>query len=145
MRSLLWALCIFALPAQAQIEIEGPWARATAPGAKVAAGYMVIRNKGAAAERLVAASSPAAARVELHVHVRDGDIVRMREVPAYDVPAGGIFELKPSGAHLMFMDIRRPFKEGERVPVTLRFERSGEVKAELHVGRLTASAPAHKH
>jgi copper(I)-binding protein len=138
----------FSLSIQAQIQVDKPWARATAPGAKVAGGYMLIRNAGGAADRLVAASSPAAARVELHVHINDNGVMKMREVPGYDVPAKGSFELKPGGAHLMFMDIRRPFKEGEKVTVKLKFEKAGEVSAEFHVGRLGgSSAPAshHKH
>jgi len=130
-----------ATAAYAQVEIEQPWARATAPGAKVAGGYMVIRNPSAAPDRMVGASSGAAERVEMHVHVNEGGVMKMREVKGYDVPAGGSFELKPGGAHLMFMDIRRPFKEGERVTVKLRFEKAGEVSAEFHVGRLGASAP----
>jgi hypothetical protein len=140
------ALLCAAMPVLAQVTIENPWARATAPGATVAGGYMTIRNAGAAPDRLVGASSPAAARVELHVHVREGDVMKMREVKGYDVPAKGAFELKPGGAHLMFMQIRKPFIEGEKVPVTLKFERAGEVPAEFHVGRLGAAAPpAHKH
>ncbi len=145
MRFLRFALCALALPAQAQVEIEKPWARATAPGAAVAGGYMTIRNKGSAPDRLVGASSPAAARVELHVHIKEGEVVRMREVAGFDVPAGGAFELKPGGAHLMFMQIKRPFKEGEKVRVKLKFERAGEIGAEFHVGRLSESAPSHKH
>ena len=138
----------FALSCQAQVQIEKPWARATAPGAKVAGGYLVIRNAGAAADRLVSASSPASAKVELHVHINDNGVMRMREVPGYDVPAKGSFELKPGSAHLMFVDIKRAFKEGERLPVKLKFEKAGEVSAEFHVGRLGESAaPAshHKH
>jgi len=135
-----------AAPALAQVEIENPWVRATAPGAAVAGGYMTIRNSAAAPDRLIGASSPAAARVELHVHVREGEVMKMREVKGYDVPAKGAFELKPGGAHLMFMQIKRPFAEGEMVPVTLKFERAGEVRAEFQVGRLGAAAPpAHKH
>ncbi|MEW6687467.1 MAG: copper chaperone PCu(A)C [Pseudomonadota bacterium] len=142
MKSWFFLLLVFlSFPAFSQIQIDKPWARATAPGAKVAGGYMIIRNQGAAAERLVGASSPAAARVEMHVHVNEGGVMKMREVPGYDVPAKGSFELKPGGAHLMFMDVRRPFKEGEKVPVKLRFEKAGEVNAEFQVGRLGASAP----
>lgn len=145
MRALLFALLAMAMPAQAQVEIENAWARATAPGARVAAGYMTIRNRAGVPDRLVAVSSPAAARVETHVHVREGEIVRMREVPGYDVPANGAFELKPGGAHLMFVDIKRPFKEGGKMAVKLRFVKAGEVSAEFHVGRLTANGSAHKH
>ncbi|MGH8669281.1 MAG: copper chaperone PCu(A)C [Burkholderiales bacterium] len=143
MRYLAMLLLFAAAPAFSQVQIEKPWTRATAPGAKVAAGYMIMRNKSASADRLVAISSPAAARVETHVHIRDGDIVRMREVKGYDVPAGSSFELKPGGAHLMFVDIRRPFKEGERIPATLKFEKAGELRVEFHVGRLTGHG--HRH
>jgi periplasmic copper chaperone A len=148
MKRLLMLLLFVSTPVLAQMQIEKPWARATAPGAKVAGGYMVIRNAGAAPDRLVSAASPAAAKVELHVHINDNGVMRMREVPGYDVPAKGAFELKPGGAHLMFMELKRPFKEGEKVPVTLKFEKAGEVKAEFQVGQMGGSgAPAghHKH
>jgi len=148
MKRLVLLLLFASSPALAQMQIEKPWARATAPGAKVAGGYMVIRNAGAAGDKLVAASSPAASRVELHVHINDNGVMRMREVPGYDVPAKGTFELKPGGAHLMFMDIKRPFKEGEKVPVKLKFEKAGEVGAEFQVGGLgggTAPAGHAKH
>jgi len=144
---LLVLVLLLAFPVQAQMQIEKPWVRATAPGAQVAGGYLVIRNQGSAADRLVSASSPMAAKVELHVHINDNGVMKMREVRGYDVPAKGSFELKPGGAHLMFLDIGRPFKEGEKVPVKLKFEKAGEVGAEFHVGRLGESAPSsgHKH
>ena len=147
MRSLAFAALLLAAgPVLAQVQIEQAWARATPPGAQVAGGYMTIRNQGAAADRLTGASSAAAARVELHVHIKEGDVVKMRQVAAYDVPAKSAFELKPGGAHLMFVSIARPFKEGERIPVKLKFEKAGEVSTEFHVGRLGQSAPpAHKH
>jgi hypothetical protein len=140
---LLASLLFVSFEALAQVEIDKAWSRATAPGAKVAAGYMVIRNKAASADRLIGASSPAAARMETHVTMRDGDIMRMREVKGYDIPAGGSFELKPGGAHLMFVDIKQPFKEGERIRATLRFEKAGEVHVEFHVGRLTGQRQGH--
>ena len=134
-----------AFPVQAQMQIDKPWARATAPGARVAGGYMVIRNAGEAGDKLVSASSPVAAKVELHVHINDNGVMKMREVPGYDVPAKGAFELKPGGAHLMFMEIKRPFKEGEKLPVKLRFEKAGEVSAEFQVGRMGGSAAPMDH
>lgn len=142
---LLLVAAIAASTAEAQVEIDKAWARATAPGAEVAGGYMTIRNRGGVPDRLMGASSPAAARVEMHVHIREGEVMKMRQVPAYDVPANGSFELKPGGAHLMFVRIARPFKEGDKVPVKLRFENAGEVSAEFHVGRLgDTAAPAHR-
>ena len=144
MRYLLLAMVLTASPAVAQIKIENAWARATAPGAKIAAGYMTIRNAATTADRLVAASSPAAEKVETHVTMKDGDVFRMREVRGYDIPAGASFELKPGGAHLMFVNIKAPFKEGQKIPAVLRFEKAGEVKTEFHVGRLGAGSEEHK-
>jgi copper(I)-binding protein len=143
MRYLVLPLLIASSSVVGQVSIEKAWVRASAPGAKVAAGYMTIRNQAAAPDRLVGASSSAAARVETHVHMRDGDVVRMREVKGYEVPAKGMLELKPGGAHLMFVDIARPLKEGDKVAATLKFEKAGEVKVEFHVGRLGAGG--HKH
>ena len=132
------------IAAFAQITIDQPWARATPPGAKIAAGYLTIRNTGGA-DRLVSASSPAAEKVETHVTVKDGDVSRMREVKGYAVPAKGKVELTPGGSHLMLVNIKAPLKEGEKVPLVLRFEKAGEVKTELAVRSLTATGGEHMH
>ena len=124
--------------AQAQVTVQDAWARATPPGAKIAAGYLVLRNAGAA-DHLVSVSSPVAERVETHVTVTEGGIARMREVKGYDVPANGALELKAGGSHLMFVNIKAPFKEGTRIPATLRFQRAGEIKVEFTVRPLGAS------
>ena len=149
MKTCLFAfIFLSAFAAQAQVQIEKPWVRATAPGASVAGGYMVMRNQGIAGDRLVGVSSPVSAKVEMHVHINDNGVMKMREVRGYDVPAKGAFELKPGGSHLMFMDIKRPFKEGEKLPVKLKFQRAGEVNAEFLVGGLggiVAPAAHQKH
>jgi len=133
MTNLLIAVLLAATP----VKIEDPWARATPPGAKIGAAYMKISSD--AGDRLLGASSSAAARVELHVTEKKGDVLRMREVKAYDIPPRGGFALSPGGAHLMLVDIKAPFKEGAKVPLTLRFEKAGEVKVELQVRALGAS------
>ena len=131
-----------AAAAQAQITVQDAWARATPPGAKTAAGYLVIRAD--AVDRLVSVSSPSAERVTTHITVHEGDVARMREVKGYDVPAGGTLELKPGGAHLMFVNIEAPLKEGMSVPATLKFQRLGEVKVEFQV-RPLAGGEHHGH
>jgi len=144
----IWLLCtlLAALPAYAQVKAENAWARATPPGAKIAAGYLTIRNTAGSADRLLGIASPGAEKVQMHITVKDGDIFRMREVRSYDIPANGSLELKPGGGHLMFVNIKAPLKEGDKVPATLRFERAGEMKVEFHVGSLGAAAPrAHSH
>jgi len=82
------ALLLAAGPAWAQVTVERPWSRATPPGAKVGAGFMTLKNAGSA-ERVVGASSPVAGRVEMHVTVREGDVMKMREVQGFEVPARG--------------------------------------------------------
>jgi copper(I)-binding protein len=144
MRYFVALLSLVSTSVFSQIEISDAWSRATPPGAKVAAGYLTIRNKSAAADRLVAASSPAAARVETHLTEKQGEVMRMREVKGYEVPAKGSFELKPGGAHLMLVDVRRPFKEGDRIPLVLRFQNAGEIKTELEVKGLGAQK-GHAH
>jgi copper(I)-binding protein len=144
MRYLITLLSFVSTAAFCQVEVENAWSRATPPGAKIAAGYLLIRNKAAEADKLIAASSPLAARVETHVTEKQGEVMRMREVKGYEVPAKGSFELKPTGAHLMLVDIKRPFKAGEKIPLVLRFQNAGEIKTELEVKALGATA-AHSH
>ncbi len=144
MKYVLLALMLVAGPAFSQVQIENAWARATPPGAKTGAAYMVIHNKSASPDRLIGAESALAARVETHVHIKEGEVMRMRKAKGFDIPASGSFELKPGGPHLMFVDIRKPFKEGEKIPVTLKFEKAGAVPVEFNVGRMGASAhPMH--
>ena len=139
MKFFVCVLALVAFPAFADVKIENAWTRATPPGAKIAAGYLTIRNGAASADRLVSASSPAADKVQTHVTVTERDISRMREVKGYEIPAHGAFELKPGGAHLMLVGLKAPLKEGERVPLTLKFQRAGEVKVELEVRPLGAA------
>jgi copper(I)-binding protein len=142
-RALLLA-ALLPLPAFAQeagpIRIEQPWTRAAGQGMQ-GAGYLTIRNTGAQADRLVSASSPAATRMELHTHLRDGDVMRMRPVEAIPVPANGTVTLEPAGLHLMLMGLTRPLNQGETIPVTLRFERAGEVTVNLAVQAAGARSP----
>lgn len=143
MRYWMMVLAVLALPAWAQVSAEHPWTRATPAGAKVGAGFLQLKNAGAA-DRVVGASSPIAGRVEMHVTVREGDVMKMREVKGFDIPAKGSFELKPGGAHLMLMGLKRPIKKGDKVPLTLKLEKGGELKLELVAEEAGARAPSHK-
>ena len=127
------------------LRIEDAWTRAALEG-RQGAGFMTIRNSGTVADRLVAASSPVAGRMELHTHIRDGDVMRMRPVQDIPVPAGGSATLQPGGLHLMFMGLNRTLAEGTRIPVTLRFAEAGEVTLELEVRAAGArGGPSHRH
>lgn len=129
------------------LRITAPWTRAMGAGG-TGVGYMAIRNTGGAPDRLVAARSPAARVVELHTHIRDGDVMRMRPVQAIDLPAGQEVRLAPGGLHLMLIQLAAPLRQGERVPVTLVFERAGEVEVQLAVEAAGARGPGaapHRH
>jgi len=117
--------------AQAPITIETPWTRAAGAGGQ-GAGFITIRNSGAA-DRLLSATSPAAGRTELHTMIRDGDVMRMRQVEGIALPAGEAVTLAPGGLHIMLIGLTRPLAVGETVPITLVFERAGAVTVELAV------------
>jgi copper(I)-binding protein len=139
------------MPARAQeiaagaLRIAAPWTRAAGANAN-GAGYMTIRNTGTGPDRLVAARSPAARVVELHTHVREGEVMRMRPVEAIALPPGQAVRLEPGGLHLMLIGLAEPLRQGARVPVTLVFERAGEVTLELAVEAAGArGASGHRH
>ncbi len=151
-RTLLAALACFVFaPASVSahdykagsLHIVHPWARATPKGAQVAGGYLKITNNGATPDRLVGGSSPAAGRFEIHEMATVDGVMRMRPLPrGLEIKPGETVELKPGSFHIMFMQLRQPFKEGERVKGTLRFEKAGLVEVEYAVEKMGA-APAH--
>jgi len=113
------------------LTIVHPWARATPSAAvKNSAAFFVVENKGVA-DRLVAVSGSVAEKIELHTMVREAGVMRMREVKSLDVPANGKLELKPGGLHVMLIGLKAPLKDGDRFPLTLRFERAGEIKIDV--------------
>ena len=149
MRMLLAALLMAALPAlghsyeKGDLQIRHPWARATPPGTSVGVGYLEIRNNGAQPDRLLSATSPAARQVEMHITEHAGEVARMRQLRAFEVPARERLSLEPSGAHLMLIDVVQPLKKGERFPMKLRFERAGEIDIEFEVQELGSRHSRH--
>jgi copper(I)-binding protein len=147
MRSLLLTFCSFAFSAAAlaQPVVSQAWVRPTVQGQTGGGGYLRIDNPGGAADRLLGASSDVAASTELHSMSMDGDVMRMRKVDGIDVPAGGKVELKPGGLHLMFIGLKAPLQAGTKVPLTLRFEKAGEVKAQAQVAARAPADGGHEH
>jgi len=109
-----------------KITIGHPYAWATAAPGQPASVYVTLDNQGEA-DRLVSASTTAALRVELHEMAMDGDVMRMRQLPAIELPAGQSVELKPGGLHMMLIGPRAPLKVGEGLLLKLKFEKAGEV------------------
>ncbi len=127
------------------ISLEHAWARATSPGAAVGAGYVTVKNAGAGADRLVAASAEVASRVEIHeMSVVDG-VMKMRAVKDLEIPAGGAVELKPGSYHIMLMELKQPLTAGETVKGSLTFEKAGTVPVEYKVEAVGAPAMPMDH
>jgi periplasmic copper chaperone A len=128
------------------IQIGNPWTRATPKGADVAGAYMRLSNKGAAADRLIGGSSPAAGRFEVHHMTVEDGVMKMRPVDGgLEVKPGETVELKPGSFHIMLMGLKQPLEKGQKVKGTLVFEKAGTVEIEYAVEALGASAPPGGH
>lgn len=124
------------------ITVSGAWSRETASGQAVGGGFARIANSGARNDRLVGATSPIAAEVQLHTMSMDGGVMRMRQVTdGIAVPARGTLELRPGSFHVMFMGLKRQLRQGEHFPVTLRFQRAGRVTVQFAVQAVGAAGP----
>ncbi|MDO9074341.1 MAG: copper chaperone PCu(A)C [Rubrivivax sp.] len=136
------------LHAQTALKVEGAWARPTVQGQAAGGGFLKITG-GGTADKLVSASAGVAKTVELHTMAMDGDVMRMRQIDAIVVPAGQTVELRPGGMHVMFMGLTNPLKNGDSFPLTLRFEKAGEVQVNVKVtpqaGPTAMPMGDHKH
>ncbi len=136
---------VAAIPALAQgtgasIAVDGPYARATPAGAQTGAVYMTIDNKTNAADHLTGASSDVAAKVQVHEMTMVNGIMQMREVAGgLNVPAGGSVTLKPGSFHVMLIGLKRPLTAGDTFPLTLTFEKAGNISITVPVQAMSAT------
>ncbi|MBF0355115.1 MAG: copper chaperone PCu(A)C [Alphaproteobacteria bacterium] len=141
-------MCAATLGAQAHdynlgdLKIVHPWARATAPSAPAGGAFLTIVN-GGASDKLLSASADVSNVVELHTHITEGNVVRMRKVENIDLAGGSETKLAPGGLHVMLIGLKAPLKEGATFPLTLTFERSGSITVEVNVQGLGAATPSH--
>jgi periplasmic copper chaperone A len=128
------AAALIALPAWAAdtIMIDAPYARAMGGVGTSGAVFFTIMNHAAEEDRLIGVTSDAAQKVELHTHKDNGDgVMQMLHVPeGFAVPAGGSHALARGGDHVMLMGLTQKFKDGDKVVLTLVFEKAGEVVIE---------------
>ena len=115
------------------LRIDHPAARPTPPGARTAGAYFTIQNTGKTGDRLIRIASPAAASVELHSMTMDGNLMKMRAISGIDIPAGGKVALASGGYHVMLVDLSHPLVIGEKLPLTLTFEKAGSVDVSVWV------------
>lgn len=129
------------------VRIGHPYATPSIPGSANGAAYLsTLENGGPAADRLVRASSPAAARVEIHTMAMDNGVMRMREVEGVPIGPKETVTMRPGqGYHLMLMQLKAPLKAGDTFPLTLEFEKGGKVEVRVDVQQPRDKAAEHKH
>jgi copper(I)-binding protein len=147
--SLAVLAILFASPLRAQevkagdLVITQAWSRATPGGAKIGGGYLTIENKGSAPDRLVGAAADIAGKVEVHEMAMNDGVMKMRPLDkGLTIEPGKTVKLAPGGYHLMMFDLKGALKEGDKLPVTLQFEKAGKVAVSLDVQGVGAQAPA---
>jgi copper(I)-binding protein len=141
--------CLAGAPARGEdvkagdLVISQPWSRATPAGAKVGAGYLTIENKGSAVDKLLSVSGDAAGKIEVHEMATIDGVMKMRPLDKpLAIEPGKTVKLAPGGYHLMMMDLKNPLKPGDKVPLTLEFEKAGKVQITLAVQAVGAPAPS---
>jgi periplasmic copper chaperone A len=129
----------FAQETKAPIAVGEPYARETPAGAQTGAVYMMIENKTNTPDRLTAASSDVASRVQVHEMSMTNGVMKMRELAdGLAIPAGGSVTLKPGGYHIMLVGLKKPLKAGETFPLTLTFEKAGNISVTVPVQAMGA-------
>jgi copper(I)-binding protein len=123
--------------------ITQAWSRATPGGAKIGGGYLTIENKGSAPDRLIGGSADIAGKVEVHEMAMNNGVMTMRPLEkGLAIEPGKTVKLAPGGYHLMMFDLKGPLKQGDKLPVTLEFEKAGKVTVSLDVQGVGAQAPS---
>lgn len=128
-----------------ELHIDHPWSRAMPSTAPTAAVYFTVENLGQTGDALVAASTPVAARAELHEHVHEGDVMRMQHVESVAVPAGESVQFAPMGYHVMLFDVQQQAAAGTHFPLTLEFANAGKVQVEVAVEEAGAATERDAH
>lgn len=121
--------------------VRDAWVAETPPGARHAAAYLVLTG-GSRADELLAVSSPLSAVAELHTVRDEGGVSRMVPEPVLALPANAELRLAPGGRHLMLINVKRPLRIGERVPLELRFRHAGRLTVEAEVRSLLGDEDA---
>ncbi|MBK7417499.1 MAG: copper chaperone PCu(A)C [Dechloromonas sp.] len=130
------------------VTVDEPYVRLAPPNAPATGAFMVIKNAGDKDVKVVKADNPASKATELHTHLNENGVMKMRPVAAIDVKSKGEAVLKPGGLHVMLINLNAPMKEGDVVPITLTFDDGSSKKVDAKVVKtMAAGMPAmeHKH
>lgn len=135
--------------AKGHLAIAHPWSMELPPNAPTVAAYFVISNAGADVDRLTGVDSPVAGAAQLHEHVNKDGLMKMQQVQTVDIPAGGEVKFAPMAYHVMLLDLkdRSKLTDGQSFPMTLHFEKTGDVTVDVKVQKQAPddAPPAHAH
>jgi copper(I)-binding protein len=139
--------CLAASPARSQevkagdLVITQAWSRATPNGAKAGGGYLTIENKGSSPDKLLRGDADLAGAVQVHEMSIENGVMKMRPLEnGLTIEPGTTVKLAPGGYHLMLLDLKGP-KQGDRLAITLEFEKAGKVMVSLDVQGVGAPGP----
>ena len=124
--------------------LSAAWSRASTGIKRPGAAFLSITNTRSVDDRLIAANTSAANRAELHHHIMDNGVMRMRQVKAMDVPAAAMTKLMPGSFHIMLFELKSMLKEGDMFPISLTFEKAGNATIIVNVAK-AGSGNAHNH
>lgn len=139
---LFFSAGVFAAAAD-QVSVHEPYVRLPPPNAQATGAFMVLKNEGRSEVQLVKADNPASRVTELHTHLNEGGVMKMRPVPAIAIPAGGEARLQPGGLHVMLIGLQAPLEEGQTLPLTLTFDDGSSKKVDARIVR--PGMPQMKH
>ncbi len=132
-----------------KLKIAHPWTRPAPAGSATAVGYFKVTNEGATPDRLVAVSSTAAERVEIHQTTMTGGVMRMAKVTeGVAIAPGQTLSFEPGSYHLMLVKPRNAFVKGDHIPLSLTFQKAGRADVQLMVqtdapGAANTPSPSH--
>lgn len=130
---LAWLFCLFASPALAAVTVEKPWAPPSLAGSTTGIAYLTLRSDSD--DALVGVSSPLVTSIEMHTHLMDGEVMRMRQLASVPLARGETVVFKPRGLHLMLFGLKQPLTEGMALPLTLRFAHAKPVSIRATVSQ----------
>jgi copper(I)-binding protein len=130
-----------------ELTIVSPWSMELPPNAPTVAAYFFIHNNGQTSDKLLSVDSPVAGLAQLHEHVHANGLMKMQQVPSVEIAAGGDAVFAPMGYHVMLLELKDKSRltDGQAFPLTLHFEKSGEITVQIPVMKQAPDALKHSH
>jgi len=148
MKSFWFVILTFVFSANSMandLMISGEYVRATPPHTKNTAAFFTINNHSGKAVKLISASSKIADRVELHTHLKENGLMKMRQVQSVAIAPHSHVSLQPGGYHVMFLGLKKGLNEGQTVAMTLRFDNGETIRINAPVQKIKMSGKTTHH